>query len=126
MPPQFLIALLLIYFRLDSISSQRFYACEPNCVMDHCEDANNEPVCVHIIEYDPDGRNVEFPSKCAFDCANRCYESNAILYRPKPSLKVHMASYIFNHCSYVRTIANQEKGDMWYQCTSRWTRTASG
>ncbi|CAG7817274.1 unnamed protein product, partial [Allacma fusca] len=55
----------------------RYYVCDPSCPMDQCEDEledETSKVCTLIIETDPDGSYVTFPNKCAFDCANKCYE----------------------------------------------------
>ncbi|CAG7836324.1 unnamed protein product [Allacma fusca] len=55
----------------------RYYVCDNGCPMDNCEDESEEEeskVCTHIIETDPDGSYITFPNRCAFDCANKCYE----------------------------------------------------
>ena len=67
--------MMVFIVKIGLVNSQRWYACDKKCTINLCDEEDEKKVCTHIIEYDPDGNDVEFPNKCAFQCANKCYGS---------------------------------------------------
>ncbi|CAG7728978.1 unnamed protein product, partial [Allacma fusca] len=63
-------------------SQQRYFICDPYCVERKCHNETEDIVCVYIMEIKLS--KVEFANECAFNCANRCYENQLLIYNKGP------------------------------------------